>query len=155
MSFALTSPAFDHGAPIPVEHTCDGADVSPPLKWDDGPEGTTSYAVIVDDPDAPRGTFAHWVLYDLPGHATELPGDVGPSQRLENLGETAQGENDFGETGWRGPCPPPGKPHRYVFRLHALDTWLGLDPGVQKAEVEKAMEGHVVGVAELIGTYGR
>lgn len=154
-SFTLTSPAFDQGARIPVEHTCDGADVSPPLRWEGAPEGAASYALVVDDPDAPRGTFVHWVLYDLPGHASELPQDVGPSQRLENLGEAAQGENGFGSIGWRGPCPPPGKPHRYVFRLYALDARLGLDPGVQRAEVDKAIEGRVIGIAELIGAYGR
>ena len=155
MTFTLTSPAFENGMTIPTRHTCDGEDVSPPLLWEGAPGNSASYVLIVDDPDAPRGTFVHWVLYDLPGHARELPENVGPAQRLENLGEAAQGENDFDEIGWNGPCPPPGPPHRYVFRLYALDARLGLDPGVKRQEVEGAMEGHVIGSAELTGTYGR
>jgi Raf kinase inhibitor-like YbhB/YbcL family protein len=155
MNFTLTSPAFEDGTTIPTEHTCDGTDESPPLSWEGAPQDVASYALIVDDPDAPRGTFVHWVLYDLPGHARQLPGNVGPAQRLENLGEAAQGENDFGEIGWRGPCPPPGPPHRYVFRLYALDARLGLDPGVKRQEVGRALEDHVIGTAELSGTYGR
>jgi hypothetical protein len=155
MTFTLTSPAFEAGSTIPTDHTCDGKDVSPPLRWDGVPEDVVSYALIVDDPDAPRGTFVHWVLYDVPGHARELPENVGPAQRLENLGEAAQGENDFGEIGWKGPCPPRGRPHHYVFHLYALDARLGLDPGVKREEVDRAMEGHVLGTAELTGLYGR
>lgn len=155
MAFELTSSAFESGGAIPTRHTCDGEDVSPPLAWSDPPDGTVSYALIVDDPDAPGGTFVHWVLYDLPGHSGELPEDVGGAQRLENLGEAKQGENGFGDVGWGGPCPPRGSTHRYVFRLHALDATLGLDPGVAREEVERVMEGHVLGVAELTGTYAR
>ena len=155
VTFALTSSAFEDGETIPAEHTCEGADTSPPLRWQGAPDGVSTYALVVDDPDAPRGTFVHWVLYEVPGHFSELPADVGGAQRLENLGEAAQGENDFGTIGWRGPCPPPGRPHRYVFRLYALDARLGLDPGVARVELDRVMKDHVVGVAELTGTFGR
>lgn len=157
MAFELTSSAFESGGAIPSRYTCDGEDVSPPLAWGDPPEGTKTYALIVDDPDAPGGTFVHWVVYDVPGHFGDLPEDVGGAQRLENLGEAKQGENGFGDVGWGGPCPPRGSTHRYVFRLHALDATLGLDPGVAREEVERVMEGHghVLGVAELTGTYAR
>ena len=155
MTFRLTSPAFEKGAVIPIRHTCDGEDVSPPLHWEGAPEGAGAFALVVDDPDAPRGTFVHWVLYELPGHASELPQDVGPSPRLDHLGEALQGENDFGEIGYRGPCPPRGGPHRYFFRLYALDALLRLDPGARRDEVDRAIEGHVVGTAELMGTYAR
>ena len=155
MPFALTSPAFDAGGAIPAAHTCEGADTSPPLRWTGAPDGVSTFALVVDDPDAPAGTFVHWTLYDIPGHFTELPADVGTAQRLENLGEAAQGENDFGSIGWRGPCPPAGRPHRYVFRLDARGARLELDPGVAAIELRRAMEGHVVGVAELTGTFGR
>lgn len=155
MSFTLTSPAFETGAVIPTRHTCDGDDVSPALHWEGAPEGAAAFALIVDDPDAPGGTFVHWVLYDLPGHASELPEDVGPSPRLDHLGEALQGENDFGEIGYRGPCPPRGGPHRYVFRLYALDTLLGLEPRARRDEVDRAIEGHVLGAAELTGTFAR
>lgn len=155
MSFTLTSPAFEPGDPIPVRHTCDGEDVSPALRWEGPPDETASFALVVEDPDAPRGTFVHWVLYELPGHARELPEDVGPSPRLENLGEAAQGKNDFGAIGYRGPCPPRGAPHRYFFRLYALDARLGLDPGAARLAVDQTMAGHVIGTAELMGTYRR
>lgn len=156
MGFELTSDAFDDGGTIPTKHTCEGDDVSPPLAWSDPPEGTESFALIVDDPDAPNQTWDHWILYDLPEHARELPEDVGPAQRLEQLGEAAQGRNDFGDVEWGGPCPPPGdEPHRYSFRLHALDATLGLDPGVAKPALEDAMEGHVLATAELTGRFGR
>lgn len=155
MTFSLTSPAFEPGGEIPRRHTCDGEDLSPPLEWSGGPEDVAAWALIVDDPDAPRGTFVHWVLYDLPGHVDELPEGVGDAARLENLGGTLQGENGFGDLGYGGPCPPPGAPHRYVFRLHALDRSPDLDPGASRDELEAAMEGAVLGTAELIGTYRR
>lgn len=155
MAFELTSSAFDADETIPTRHTCDGDDVSPPLAWSDPPDGTEAFALVASDPDAPGGTFVHWVLYDLPGHATGLPDDVGGAQRLENLGEAKQGRNDFGDVGYGGPCPPGGETHRYVFRLHALDATLGLDPGVALEEVERVMEGRVLGAAELTGRYAR
>lgn len=155
MAFQLTSPAFEDASPIPVQHTCDGEDVSPPLAWSDDPDGAEAYALTTTDPDAPGGTFTHWVLYDLPGHATELPERVGNAPRLENLGGALQGESDFGETGYGGPCPPAGSSHRYVFTLYALDAATGLDPGASRDELEAAVDGHVLGTAELTGTYRR
>ena len=154
-SMRLTSGAFEDGGSIPRRYTCDGEDVSPALSWEGMPEGTSSFALVVHDPDAPRGDWVHWVIYDVPGHFTELPEDVGPAARLDNLGEAAQGENDFGKIGWGGPCPPPGKPHRYVFTLYALDAPLGLEPEASREEVGGAAEEHVLATASLTGLYGR
>jgi hypothetical protein len=155
MAFELTSEAFEDGGTIPVRYTCEGEDVSPPLAWSGAPEGTKSFALVVDDPDAPRGTFDHWIVYEIPSHAAALPEGVGPSPRLENLGGSLQGKNGFGNVGWGGPCPPPGRPHRYVFRLLALDAVLSLEPGVERQALERALEGHVLATAELAGTFGR
>jgi hypothetical protein len=152
-SVTLTSPAFAAGDTIPGVHTCDGRDVSPPLRWTAGPEATASWALICDDPDAPGKTWVHWVLYDLPAEIRTLPESVSPQDTLEN--GARQGKNDFGRIGYGGPCPPRGKPHRYYFRLYALDTLLGLPPRATKADVEKAMKGHVLAQGELVGTYGR
>lgn len=146
MTFALNSSAFLAGAPIPVDHTCDGKNVPPPLTWSGAPAGTHAFALIVDDPDAPAGTWVHWVLYNLPADATALP---------EHQGSGVRGKNDFGKTGYGGPCPPPGKAHRYFFKLYALDAPLVLPTGATKADVERAMRGHIVGTAELMGTYAR
>ena len=150
-AFILESPAFAEGATIPKRYTCEGANVSPELRWRDAPAQTRSFALIVDDPDAPGRTFTHWVLFDIPADRTSLPeglqpGDVGVA-----------GRNDFGKTGYGGPCPPPGHgPHRYFFTLYALDTeTLNLKRGASRAEVEKAMSGHVVGKAQLMGHYER
>lgn len=146
MTFTLTSAAFAEGAPIPREHTCDGNDTAPPLAWSGAPAGVLTFALIADDPDAPGGVWVHWVLFNLPGTAAALP---------ESLAEGEQGRNDFKRTGYGGPCPPPGKPHRYVFKLHALDTALTLKPGATKTDVERAMQGHILGTAQLIGVYAR
>jgi Raf kinase inhibitor-like YbhB/YbcL family protein len=153
MAFTLSSSAFTHGAPIPKRHTCDGADTSPALSWSGAPAGAKSFALIADDPDAPVGTWVHWVLYDLPGDVAELPEGVPTSEALANNGR--QGLNDFGKTGYGGPCPPPGKPHRYFFKLYALDAPTGLKPRAKKADVLRAIEGHVLQQAELMGTYKR
>ena len=134
----LTSDAFDDGGTIPRRHTCDGEDVSPALSWEGAPDGTASFALVVHDPDAPRGDWVHWVIYDIPGHLTGLPEKAGPAERLDHLGEAVQGTNDFGRIGWGGPCPPPGKPHRYVFTLTALDAPLGLEPAADRENVETA-----------------
>jgi len=151
VTFTLESPAFAAGATIPKLYTCEGADVSPELRWQDAPAGTRSFALIVDDPDAPGRTFTHWVLFDIPADRTSLPeglqpGDVGVA-----------GRNDFGKTGYGGPCPPPGHgPHRYFFTLYALDTeTLNLERGASRTEVERAMSGHIVGKAQLMGRYER
>ena len=149
----LTSTAFAEGAAIPAKHTCDARNVSPPLKWSGVPAGAKSLALIVDDPDAPSGTWVHWVLYDLPAAAGELAEDVPKSQYV--TGGAKQGLNDFRHLGYGGPCPPPGKPHRYFFRLYALDAVLDLKPGLTKKDIEKAMEGHILDRAQLMGTYQR
>lgn len=153
MAMHLESPAFQAGQSIPKEFTCEGADHSPVLHWSNTPENTRSFALIVDDPDAPSGTWVHWVVYNLPATTQSLPQGVTKSEKLQGGG--VQGMNDFKRIGYGGPCPPPGKPHRYFFKLYALDTELNLKPGAKKAEVEQAMRGHILANAELIGTYGR
>ncbi len=149
----LTSSAFKEGETIPAKYTCDARDVSPPLAWQGTPTNAKSLALIADDPDAPSGTWVHWVLYDLPAHVTELPEDVAKTQHIPQ-GAT-QGLNDFRHLGYGGPCPPPGKPHRYFFKLYALDTRLDLKPGATKKEVERAMANHVLAQGQLMGRYGR
>jgi Raf kinase inhibitor-like YbhB/YbcL family protein len=153
MDIRLTSSAFAEGGTIPKKHTCDGADVSPPLVWDNVPEGTRSFVLICDDPDAPMGTWVHWVLFNLPADARSLPEGVAPDRELPN--GARQGTNDFRKIGYGGPCPPPGKPHRYFFKLYALDTALDLPAGSTKAQVLKAMEEHVLAEGQLMGRYGR
>jgi Raf kinase inhibitor-like YbhB/YbcL family protein len=154
MPLSLLSTAFSHLGDIPNRYTCEGADTSPPLSWSDVPEGTKSFALIVDDPDAPdpkapRTTWVHWVLYNLPATARELPEDV----KRETLPPgTKEGQNDWKRAGYGGPCPPIGR-HRYFHKLYALDTVLS-DLGVPtKKELERAMEGHILARTELIGTY--
>ena len=151
--FLLASSAFEGGERIPTRYTCDGEDISPPLSWKGVPEGTRSLALVVEDPDAPRGTFVHWVIYDIPPDTEGLPAGV-PRER-ELASGARQGINDFGVIGYRGPCPPPGKLHRYFFILLALDVELPLEPGATQAELETALKGHVLGEAKLMGTYGR
>lgn len=153
MPLKLTSSAFDLGGTIPRKFTCDGPDVSPALAWSDPPAGTQSFALITDDPDAPAGTWVHWVLYDLPASARDLPENVPKQEELPN--GARQGRNDFRRIGYGGPCPPPGPAHRYFFKLYALDAKLGLKAGATKAEVEKAMRGHILAQGELMGRYGR
>ncbi len=153
MTIQLVSPAFAEGAPIPAKYTCDGEDVSPPLKWSGVPQGTKSIALICDDPDAPLGTWVHWVLYDIPSTVTELPEGIPATEVIPD--GTRQGTNDFQRIGYGGPCPPPGRPHRYYFRIYALDTELQLDPGVTKKELVNAMKGHILAEGQLMGTYKR
>ena len=154
MAFALSSTAFKDGAAIPVKHTCDGADVSPPLAWSGAPPGTRTFALIADDPDAPAGTWVHWVLYNLPATVSELPENVAKVE-THDLGGARQGRTDFRRPGYCGPCPPPGPAHRYFFKLYALDALLNLKAGAQKKDVEAAMQGHVLGTTQLMGTYAR
>ncbi len=149
----MTSTAFTEGGAIPAKHTCDAKNVTPPLKWSGVPAGTKSLALIADDPDAPVGTWVHWVLYDLPAGAVELAEDMPKSQYV--AGGAKQGLNDFKHLGYGGPCPPPGKPHRYFFKLYALDTVLDLKPGLTKKDLEKAMDKHILDKAQLMGTYQR
>jgi Raf kinase inhibitor-like YbhB/YbcL family protein len=145
--FALESGSFEHAQAIPKRHTCDGEDLSPPLRWTNAPDETRSLALLVDDPDAPSGVFTHWVAWGLVPGVGGL-GEAEPAPR--------EGRNDFGTDGYRGPCPPRGHGrHRYVFRLYALDGDLDLRPGAGKADLEQAIEGHVLTIAELVGTYER
>ncbi len=149
----LTSPSFADGNPIPTKHTGDGQDVSPPLRWSGVPDGVRSFALICDDPDAPVGTWVHWVVFNLPATLTELPENVPPAEHV--AGGAKQGRNDFGHPGYGGPAPPPGKPHRYFFKLYALECEVGLRPGATKADLLKAMQGHVLAEGQLMGTYQR
>jgi Raf kinase inhibitor-like YbhB/YbcL family protein len=154
MTFTLITAAFRDGTGIPIKYTCDGVDVSPPLSWSGAPAGTRSFALIADDPDAPAGTWVHWVLYNLPADVSELPENIAKVESLD-LGGARQGRNDFRRPGYGGPCPPPGPAHRYFFKLYALDAPLPLKAGAQKKDVEAAMEGHVLATAQLMGTYAR
>jgi Raf kinase inhibitor-like YbhB/YbcL family protein len=153
MAMEIKSPSFDQGRTIPRRHTCDGPDLSPALKWSGVPDNAKALALISDDPDAPVGTWVHWVLYDLPGETRSLPEGVPTTETLPRGG--AQGRNDFGRIGYGGPCPPPGRPHRYFFKLYALDARVNMPPGATKEALLKAMRGHVLAEAELMGTYGR
>ena len=146
----LTSNAFTSGQPIPPRYTADGANVSPSLSWQDAPAGTKSFALISDDPDAPGGTWVHWVVYNIPQNTNTLPEGVSP-QQIQGVRE---GINDFHKTGYGGPSPPRGE-HRYFFTLYALDSELSLPAGVSKRQLLTAMEGHVLDEAHLMGTYRR
>ncbi len=149
----LSSSAFGEGVNIPQQYTDDGKNVSPPLRWADPPQETKSFALICDDPDAPRGTWVHWVLFNLPADQRELAEGVPDKDEID--GGARQGKNDFGNIGYGGPAPPPGKPHRYFFKLYALDTTLDLTPGAAKSQVVAAMKGHVLAEGQLTGRYGR
>ncbi|MDY0019343.1 MAG: YbhB/YbcL family Raf kinase inhibitor-like protein [Anaerolineae bacterium] len=150
--FTLTSSAFKQGETIPHVHSCDGQDSSPPLSWGEPPAGTRSFALIMDDPDAPVGVWVHWVLYNLPATCRELPGGVRPDPVLPD--GSLHGHNSWRKLGYGGPCPPFGK-HRYFFKLYALDAMLDLSTGATKAELLKAMESHILTETELMGTYAR
>jgi Raf kinase inhibitor-like YbhB/YbcL family protein len=152
MDFSLHTNAFTPGADIPKQYTCEGSDVSPALTWS-APQGVQSFALITDDPDAPVGTFTHWLIYDIPAESRGLPEGVPKSEQLPD--GTRQGQNGFHKIGYNGPCPPPGKTHRYFFKLYALDTKLGLKPGASRQELESALKDHVLATAELMGTYKR
>lgn len=143
----LTSPAFPHEGGIPVKYTCDAENVSPPLSLTDVPEGAKSLALIVDDPDAPRGDWVHWTVWDIAPTTREIPEGTAPA------GAT-QGTTDFGTTGYGGPCPPSGT-HKYKFTLYALDAALDIPPSSAKADVERAMTGHILASTILVGTYAR
>jgi Raf kinase inhibitor-like YbhB/YbcL family protein len=153
MKIQLTSAAFADGQPIPAKYTGDALDISPPLAWTNAPASTKSFALIADDPDAPVGTWVHWVIYDLPPTVTALAEDQLKLAQFKNGAK--QGLNDFKKTGYNGPAPPPGKAHRYYFKLYALDAPTGLPPGATEADLLKAMDGHVLGEGRLMGTYQR
>ena len=147
----LTTTSFQNQ--IPAKFTCSGAGVSPQLAWSAPPAATASFALTVTDPDAPRRTFIHWVIYDLPAGTRALPEGVPTQGQLPD--GALQGRNDFGEIGYGGPCPPPGSPHHYVFTLYALDAKLNLPEGATRAQVEAAMQGHILAHGELVGIYQR
>jgi Raf kinase inhibitor-like YbhB/YbcL family protein len=152
-SIEVTSTAFQAGIPIPKQFTGDGADQSPPLRWSEPPPGTKSIALISDDPDAPRGTWVHWVLFNLPSQTREVEEGVPTTATLPSGAK--QGKNDFGNIGCGGPAPPKGKAHRYFFKLYALGVAVDLAPGATKAQLEDAMKGHILAEGQLIGTYKR
>lgn len=153
MAFELTSSGFKSGESIPDRYTCEGADISPPLSWHNAPEGTESFALIFEDPDAPGGTFTHWLLYGIPSKRDSLSESVADDPTLSWGG--AQGRNDFGNVGYGGPCPPMGSTHRYYFRLYALDEELDLPPGASRHQLLTVVEEHAIGRAGLMGRYGR
>jgi Raf kinase inhibitor-like YbhB/YbcL family protein len=152
MDIKVSSEAFEEGGMIPAKYTCDEDDISPPLAWDSIPEGTKTLALICDDPDAPMGTWVHWVLFNLPVDISELPENVPPERKLESGAK--QGTNDFGRIGYGGPCPPGGT-HRYYFKLCALDAVLDLEAGARKPQLLEAMEGHILAKGQLMGRYSR
>jgi len=153
MALAITTKAFSEGGAIPKMYTCDDADTSPDLSWSGAPAGVQALALIADDPDAPAGTWTHWLVWNIPAQSNGLAKGV---PKNETLGDGArQGRNDFRRVGYGGPCPPAGKPHRYFFRLYALDRKLDLKAGASRKELEQAIEGHVLAQGELMGKYGR
>jgi Raf kinase inhibitor-like YbhB/YbcL family protein len=152
MAIKITSTAFTEGSMIPKRYTCDAEDVSPDLAWTGVPKGTKSLALICDDPDAPMGTWVHWVLFDLPPDISALHAEIPPEKTLKN--GARHGKNDFGRFGYGGPCPPGGT-HRYFFKLYALDTLINLDSGITKAQLLEAMEGHILDEGQLMGKYKR
>lgn len=148
MELKLTSRAFADGGQIPQKYTCDGEDVNPPLTISGVPENTQSLVLIVDDPDAPRGVWDHWLVWKISPTTGEVPENSVPAGAV-------QGTNSFGKVSWGGPCPPPGPAHRYVFKLYALDISLDLAAGARKAEIEQALTGHILAQTQLVGRYGR
>jgi len=152
MAITVKSSAFENEGMIPGKYTCDGEDISPPISWEGIPEGTKSIALISDDPDAPVGTWVHWVLFNIPPDATELPENIPADKVLSN--GARHGITDFKRVGYGGPCPPGGT-HRYYFKIYALDAMLDLSPGVKKRDLLKAMEGHILAEGQLMGRYKR
>ncbi len=148
----LSSTAFKEGQAIPRQYTCDGVNISPPLEWTGAPKTAKTIAIIADDPDAPAGIWVHWVLYNVPAEYIGFVENVPASENLRGGG--FQGKNDFGKIGYGGPCPPSGT-HRYFFKIYAVDSELPLEAGATKADVEKAMQGHIVAQGQLMGTYSR
>ena len=154
MEITLYSSAFKDGSFIPPKYTCEGANVSPQLHWNEISKDVKSFALIVDDPDAPSGDFVHWVIYNIPGNVRELHEDITPSRNISD--KVLLGTNSFGRIGYGGPCPPPGKPHRYFFKIYALDTLLHhVESGATKAQLLKEMQGHIIAEGQLMGKYKR
>lgn len=153
--WTLTSPGLAQGSAIPQRYTCDGENRSPALTWTSPPAGTRSLVLVVDDPDAPSGTFTHWLVWGLSPTRTELPEGVGRQRTLADLDNAVQGTNGFGRIGYGGPCPPSGPAHRYRFTLYALDAPIRVEPGARRGALEKAMAGHVQAKTRLTATYKR
>lgn len=154
MSLTLTSDAFGNGQSIPSKYACTGRNISPALSWDDPPTGTQSFALIVDDPDAPMGTWVHWVLFNIPAQARNLQEDLPVTGKNVDPNAIYVGKNSSGKIGYDGPCPPSGT-HRYYFKLYALDTVINLLPGATKEQLLKEMEGHILAQGELMGTFSK
>ncbi len=152
MAITITSTAFTEGSMIPQDYTCDGEDISPPLEWSGLPDSTKSLALICDDPDAPMGTWVHWVLFNIPAHIQELPVHIPPEKIIQNGAK--HGINDFRKFGYGGPCPPGGI-HRYYFKLYALDKEINAEPGITKEKLLKIMEGHILAEGQLMAKYSR
>jgi hypothetical protein len=153
MTLSLSSTAFKEGDKIPIKYTCDAEDISPPLAWGEPPQKTQAFVLIVDDPDAPGAVFTHWVLFNIPGNIRQL-GEGIPAQEWLQSG-ASQGKNDFGKTGYGGPCPPRGSAHHYRFTVYALDRSLDLKPSASKNQILDAMKGHILAQGQLMGTYQR
>ncbi|MEL7669769.1 YbhB/YbcL family Raf kinase inhibitor-like protein [Methanobacterium sp.] len=153
MGINLMSDVFEEGDIIPTMHTCDDKNISPPLRWDSLPERTMSFAILCEDPDAPRGTWTHWIIFNILPSVMELSAGIKNEEKLSN-GMT-QGINDFGYAGYGGPCPPEGEKHRYFFRIYALDTTLNLSPGANRKEFLRALNENVLDEGQLMGIYGR
>lgn len=149
----LSSPAFKQGQPIPTKFTCEGENLSPELQWENLPAGIKNLVLIMDDPDAPMGTFVHWVIYNIPPTLTGLAEGVSTEPQVSGVG--TQGLNSARRSGYTGPCPPPGKPHHYYFTLYALDTQTSFEPGLSKEQVLQQIEGHVLAQGQVMGTYQR
>ncbi len=152
MNISLKSPSFKEGEMIPQRFTCDGEDISPELMWESIPEGYQTLAIVCDDPDAPMGTWVHWIIYNIPPGLTGLKEGIPPDESLPD--GTKQGKNSWRRIGYGGPCPPGGT-HRYFFKIYSLDTRLDLDPGVSKSQLIRAMEGHTLAQGQLMGRYHR
>jgi len=148
----ISTTSFSAGGVITKKYTCDGEDISPQLSWSGTPPKTRSLALIADDPDAPAGTWNHWLIWNIPAPTNQLSEGIPKTRENEAM---RQGQNDFQKIGYNGPCPPPGKPHRYFFKLFALDTNLDLKPGANRAQLDAAMKGHILAQTEVIGRYGR
>ena len=149
----VSTSVFKEGGSIPTKYSCQGEDVSPALQWDEPPTGTQSFALIMDDPDAPVGVFTHWVIFNIPSDSQQLAEAIPPQAQLPS--GALQGKNDFGRIGYGGPCPPPGPAHRYRFTLYALDKSLDTNPGASKTQVLDAVKGHILAQGQLTGTYQR
>ena len=153
MEISLSSTAFKDGERIPAKYSCEGQDISPPLEWGEPPPGTRAFALIMDDPDAPVGVFTHWVIFNIAADSRKLVEAIPTQGQLPD--GALQGKNDFGRTGYGGPCPPSGSPHRYQFTLYALNQTLDLKAGISKEQLLSAMQGHILAQGQLTGTYQR